>query len=56
MKLDISELVMVANKACRKINNLSANAGNIDLEAIKSQNELLEYSYIAIGEWIKQQK
>ena len=56
MKVDISELVMVANRACRKINNLAANAGNIDLEAIKVQNELLEFSYIAIAEWIKQQK
>ena len=56
MKLDISELVMTASKACRKINNLSANAGNMDLKAIKEQNELLGSCYIVINEWIKKQK
>ena len=56
MKIDISELVMVATRACKKINNLAANAGNIDLEAIKAQNELLKDSYKAIADWVKNQK
>jgi hypothetical protein len=53
MKLDISELILVANNACKNIKNLSANAGNIDLEAIKTQNEILKYAYQSINDWIK---
>ena len=53
MKLDISELVLVANNACRKIRELSANASSMDLEAIKTQNEILKYAYKAIDEWMK---
>jgi hypothetical protein len=53
MKLDISELVLIANNACRKIRDLSANAGSMDLEAIKTQNEILKYSYQSINEWLK---
>jgi hypothetical protein len=53
MKLDISELVLMAGNACRKIKELSANASNIDLEAVKTQNEILKYAYKAINEWIK---
>lgn len=53
MKLDISELVLMASNACKNIKNLSANAGNVDLEALKTQNEILKYSYQAINEWIK---
>jgi hypothetical protein len=53
MKLDISELVLIANNACKNIKNLSANAGNIDLEAVKTQNEILKYAYESINEWIK---
>jgi hypothetical protein len=53
MKLDISELVLIANNACKQIRNLSANAGSMDLEAIKTQNEILKYSYKAIDEWLK---
>ena len=53
MKLDISELVLMAGNACRKIKELSANASSIDLEAVKTQNEILKYAYKAIDEWIK---
>jgi hypothetical protein len=53
MKLDISELVLIANNACKNIKDLSANAGNIDLEAVKTQNEILKYVYKSIDEWIK---
>lgn len=52
MKLDISELVLIANNACKNIKNLTANASNIDLEAVKTQNEILKYAYTAIDEWI----
>jgi hypothetical protein len=53
MKLDISELVLIASNACKNIRNLSANAGNIDLEAVKTQNQILKYAYESINEWIK---
>lgn len=53
MKLDISELVLIANNACRQIRNLTANASNIDLEAVKTQNEILKYAYKSIDEWMK---
>ena len=56
MQLDISELVMIASQACKKINNLSANAGNIDLEAIKVQNEILKYAYQSIQGWMYDQR
>jgi hypothetical protein len=55
MKLDISELVLIATRACREINSLAANAGNINTEAIKVQNELLKDTYKAIEGWIKSQ-
>ena len=53
MKLDISELVLMSGNACRQIRELSANASSMDLEAIKTQNEILKYAYKAIDEWIK---
>ena len=53
MKLDISELILIANNACRQIRDLSANAGFIDLEAIKTQNEILKNAYKSIDQWIK---
>jgi hypothetical protein len=53
MKLDISELVLIANNACRQIRDLTANAGYMDLEAIKTQNEILKYAYKAIDQWMK---
>ena len=56
MKLDISELVLIANNACKNIRNLTANAGYIDLEAVKTQNEVLKYVYKSIDEWMKKTK
>jgi hypothetical protein len=53
MKLDISELVLMASNACRKIKDLTANASSMDLEAIKTQNEILKFTYKSIDEWIK---
>jgi hypothetical protein len=53
MKLDISELVLMASGACRKIKELSANASSTDLEAIKTQNEILKLTYQNINDWIK---
>ena len=56
MKLDISELVLIANNACKNIRNLTANAGNIDLDAVKTQNEILKYAYQTIDEWMTNAK
>ena len=53
MKLDISELVLMANNTCHQIKELSANASSIDLEAIKTQNEILKFVYQSINEWLK---
>ena len=53
MKLDISELVLMASEACRKIKDLSANASSMDLEAIKTQNEILKFTYQGINDWLK---
>ena len=55
MKLDISELVLIATNACKNIRNLSANAGSMDLEGLKTQNEILKYSYQAIQDWLNRQ-
>lgn len=52
MKLDISELIIIANNACKNIKNLSANTSYMDLEAIKTQNEILKYAYESINEII----
>jgi hypothetical protein len=56
MKLDISELILIATNACKNIRNLSASANNIDLEALKTQNEILRYAYTAIEEWLLEHK
>jgi hypothetical protein len=55
MKLDISELVLIATNACKNIRNLSANAGSMDLKGLKTQNEILKYSYQAIQDWLNRQ-
>lgn len=52
MKLDISELVLIANNACKNIRNLTANASSIDLDAVKTQNEILKYAYQSIDKWM----
>ena len=57
MKLDISELVIMGTNACKNIRNLTAHASSMDLEAIKTQNEILKYVYesinkiISVKEW-----
>jgi hypothetical protein len=55
MKMDISELILIASAACNKLKLLSANAGNMDLNAIATQNEILLYCYDAIKLWIAEQ-
>ena len=53
--MDISQLVLIASKACKNINAIAAKAGSIDLEALKVQNEILKDTYKAIDAWIKDQ-
>lgn len=55
MKMDISQLALIANRACKNINAIVARASNIDLEALKVQNEILKDTYKAIDAWIKDQ-
>lgn len=43
----------MGNNACKNIKNLSASAGNLDLEAIKTQNEILKYVYESISQFIQ---
>jgi hypothetical protein len=55
MKMDISEIILIANSACNKLKILSANASNTDLNAIATQNEILLYCYDAIKLWVAEQ-
>lgn len=55
MKMDISEIILIANGACTKLKVLSANAGNIDLDGIATQNEILLYCYESLKLWITEQ-
>jgi hypothetical protein len=55
MKMDISEIILIANSACSKLKLLSANASNIDLDAVATQNEILLYCYDAIKLWVAEQ-
>jgi hypothetical protein len=55
MKIDISELVLIATNACKNIRDLSANAGSMDLNAIATQNEILLYCYESLKLWVAEQ-